>query len=140
MVATSIPRRRKIFLIVGLVFLFLGVFSFILFPPASGQPQPENKAETSREIDEASSDKGFFADVSDQLSSIYYYLGRLVAEVIVPRLSPESRGRLYEAIRIISFIYAIVRAYFFHFLALLAAVIILYRTLFPVAGKKRRKR
>jgi hypothetical protein len=33
-----------------------------------------------------------------------------------------------------------VRAYFFHFLALLAAVIILYRTLFPVAGKKRRKR
>jgi|GEM_PF-2829026 len=133
----NISRRRRAFLIMGVVFLMGGIFSFVLFPPTLTHPDKRVKATS--QLRKGDSEKGLFSKLSDQLSTASYYVGKVVAEVIVPRLSPETKARLYTGIKVVSFLCAILKAYFFHFLVLIAAMVLLIRSVLPPSRRRKRR-
>ncbi len=132
--------RRKTTLIVGIALIVAGITTYLLLPasapaPTEGAPdEQEESGPPSRIRSLGRAIKAWFQRISDSIKNSFSYLGDFIANVLMPRLSPQQRERLYSVMQTASRIKEFLSSNFYLILTMMVVGVVAY------IGIKRYKR
>jgi len=137
----SFRGHPKTTLIVGIALIVAAITTY-LFLPASVPPPTEGAPDEQTELNPPPSRirslgtaiKTRFQRIRDSIKNSFSYLGDFIANVLLPRLSPQQRERLYSVMQTASRIKEFLRSNFYLILTMMVVGVVAY------IGVKRYKR
>ncbi|MDH5406926.1 MAG: hypothetical protein OEX80_10355 [Candidatus Aminicenantes bacterium] len=132
--------RPKTTLIVGIALIVAAITTYLLLP-ASAPPSTEGAPDEQEELNPPSrirslgtAIKGRFQRIGDSIKNSFSYLSNFIVNVLLPRLSPQQRERLYSVMQTASRIKEFFRSNFYLILTMMVVGVVAY------IGIKRYKR
>ena len=132
--------RPKTTLIVGIALIVAAITTYLLLPasaPAPTEGAPDEQEELnppSRIRSLGRAIKARFQRIGDSIKNSFSYLSNFIVNVILPRLSPQQRERLYSVMQTASRIKEFLRSNFYLILTMMVVGVVAY------IGIKRYKR
>ncbi|TKJ33039.1 hypothetical protein CEE39_04515 [bacterium (candidate division B38) B3_B38] len=133
--------RPKTTLIVGIALIVAGITTYLLLPasaPAPTEGAPDDQTELnpppSRIRSLGTAIKTRFQRIRDSIKNSFSYLGNFIVNVLLPRLSPQQRERLYNIMQTASKIKEFLSSNFYLILSMMVVGVVAY------IGIKRYKR
>ncbi len=129
----SFRDHPKLTLIIGIALIVAGITTFLLLPTSSPPPtkgaadeQPELNPPPSRIRALGMAIKTRLQRLGNSIRNSFSYLSNFIVKVLLPRLSPEQRERLYNIIQTITRIKEFLSSNFYLILAMAVGGLVAY--------------
>ncbi|MFB0519199.1 MAG: hypothetical protein ACETWC_07960 [Acidobacteriota bacterium] len=124
--------RPKTTLIVGIALIVAAITTFLLLP-TSAPPPTEGAPDEQEELNPPSRIRSLgraiktrFQHIGDSIKNSFSYLSNFIVNVILPRLSPQQRERLYSIMQTAGRVKEFLRSNFYLILTMMVVGVVAY--------------